>query len=110
MRQEAIVTTSELAREVFVLVEAKTLGKASPAEFEMAYQIRVATDRIRFAIKQIEQFSGNCSSVHETGLQLVDALDRLQAAEQHFQQRFHSARNLNAATSSLQTPNGDFEQ
>ena len=51
-------------------------GRPSPIEFEMAYQARVAGDRIRFAIKYIEQ-STQCSElVREVSLQLLDALNR----------------------------------
>lgn len=48
---------AELAREVFAIVEAKVRSRPSPMEFEMACQIRVAADRIRFAIKATEQFA-----------------------------------------------------
>jgi hypothetical protein len=42
---------SELVQEVFSLIESKALRHPSPIEFEMAYQARVALERIRFAIK-----------------------------------------------------------
>lgn len=82
---------SRLAQEVFSIVETEVLKRPAPIDFEMAYQVRVAIDRIRFAIKQIEQFSLNSGPVQETGFQLVDALDRLETADRHFQLRFHSA-------------------
>lgn len=59
----------------------------SPIEFEMAYQARVAIDRIRFAIKHTEQFARQTDRSREVGLQLLDALDRLEALDRHFQAR-----------------------
>lgn len=81
---------SRLAQEVFSVIESEVLRRPSPVEYEMAYQVRVAMDRLRFAIKQIEQFSLNCGPGQETGFQLLDALDRLEAADRRFQQWFHS--------------------
>jgi hypothetical protein len=82
------VTTPELARKAFSIVETEILGQPSAAEFEMAYQARVAADRIRFAIKQLEQSNSSPSLVSEASLQLADALDRLETADRHFQERF----------------------
>jgi hypothetical protein len=84
------MTSPEFAREVFSLVEAKILCRPSPTEFEMAYQARVAIDRIRFAIKVTEQADKKPEQLREAGLQLLDALDRLEAAERSFQCRFRS--------------------
>lgn len=81
---------NELAREVFTIVEAKVRSRPSPIGFEMAYQIRVAIDRIRFAIKATEQFTNGHQESKEAGLQLVDALDRLEATDRHFQERFRT--------------------
>ena len=47
---------SELAEELFEVIEARSPARPTPMEFEMAYQARVAIDRIRFAIKHTEQF------------------------------------------------------
>lgn len=52
------MTTFELVRHVFSLVEAKVLSQPSSAEFEMAYQAHIATEKIRFAIKRTEQARG----------------------------------------------------
>lgn len=52
--------------------------------FEMAYQIRVAIDKIRFAIKATESYPSNPAVTLETRMQLVDALQRLQSAERRF--------------------------
>lgn len=83
---------TELAREVFAIVEAKVRSRPSPMEFEMAYQIRVAIDCIRFAIRATEQSSRQPPpQLQEASLQLLDALDRLESADRTFQRCFRSA-------------------
>lgn len=65
-----------------------------PGEFELAYQVRVAIDCIRFAVKVTEQSVEEPNQVRqaslrqEANIQLLDALDRLQSAERRFQVRF----------------------
>jgi hypothetical protein len=56
-------------------------------KFEMAYQARVAVEKIRFAIRQTEQIAGHTDRAHEVGLQLLDALDRLESIDRRFQVR-----------------------
>lgn len=58
--------------------------------FEMAYQVRVAIDRIRFAIKATEQFAHGSQPLQEINMQLLDALNRLESAELEFQRGFPS--------------------
>jgi hypothetical protein len=60
-------------------------------EFEMAYQARVAIDRIKFAIKHAEQFARPCDAMREVGLELLDALGRLEALDRRFQARSRMA-------------------
>jgi hypothetical protein len=50
------IVRSELAEEIFALIEARSHARPTPMEFEMAYEARVAMHRIRFAIKHAEQF------------------------------------------------------
>ena len=61
--------------------------RPSAIEFEMAYQARIAIDRIRFAIKQTEQFGSPSEQIREAGLQLLDALQRLETVDRRFQDR-----------------------
>jgi hypothetical protein len=61
--------------------------RPSAVDFEMAYQARVAIDRIRFAIKVSDQALPTRESLQEIGIQLLDALERLENAERHFQAR-----------------------
>ncbi len=62
-------------------------SRPSPLEFEMAYQARIAIDRIKFAIKHTEQFVRPSDALREVGLQLLDALQRLEALDRRFQAR-----------------------
>jgi hypothetical protein len=79
---------SRLMGESLGILDVDVRSRPSAAEFEMAYQARVAIDRIRFAIKQTEQFAPQTDQIREAGLQLLDALERLQSAERNFQRRF----------------------
>jgi hypothetical protein len=54
----------------------------------LAYQARIAVERIRFAIRQTDSVTANQPVLQEVGMQLLDALDRLETAERHFQERF----------------------
>jgi hypothetical protein len=60
---------------------------SSPSPIEMAYQARVAIDRIKFAIKQAEQFAPRTDQIREANLQLLDALERLETVDRCFQER-----------------------
>jgi hypothetical protein len=70
----------------------------SAIEFEMAYQARVAIDRIRFAIKHTEQFGPRSDQMREAALQLVDALQRLETVDRSFQARSRSMESRSAAS------------
>lgn len=82
----------ELAREVFSLIESEALRRPSPIEFEMAYQGRVAAERIRFAIKAMEQARSTAVSLEEASLQLLDALDLLESVDRRFNIGFAAAQ------------------
>jgi hypothetical protein len=77
----------ELADEILALIEARSQAEPTAMEFEMAYQARVASDRIRFAIQHTEQFAPHTDQMREAALQLLDALERLELAERKFQER-----------------------
>ena len=57
----------------------------------MAYQARIAIDRIKFAIKHADQFGKPCDTMREAGMQLLDALQRLEALDRRFQARSRNA-------------------
>jgi hypothetical protein len=79
---------SAIMQEVVKLIEADVQSRPTPFEFELAYQARIAIDRIRFAIKQTEQAGGRAEQLREAGMQLLlDALARLESVERLFQQR-----------------------
>jgi hypothetical protein len=61
-------------------------SRPSAIEFEMAYQARVAIDRIKFAIKHTEQFGQRTDQIRDAGLQLLDALQRLEMVDRRFQE------------------------
>jgi len=73
--------SSEAMHQILEQIETDVQSRPSPIEFEMAYQARLAIDRIRFAIKHIEQFAPRTDSMREAGLQLLDALERLESVD-----------------------------
>jgi hypothetical protein len=87
--------------QILQTIESEVRSKPSAMEYEMAYQARIAIDRIRFAIKQTEQFGRHSDQGREASLQLLDALDRLETADRHFQSRFHGACALRTSGNGL---------
>jgi hypothetical protein len=79
--------SSEIMHQIVETIEAEVRSTPSPLEFEMAYQTRVAIDRIKFAIKHTEQFAKPCIHTREACLQLLDALNRLESLDRRFQIR-----------------------
>jgi hypothetical protein len=79
--------------QIVEAIEAGVQSRPSAMEFEMAYQARVAIDRIKFAIKHTEQFARPCGTMREAGLELLDALDR------RFQIRSRCAADRNGTMS-----------
>jgi hypothetical protein len=79
--------TSEFAQEIFALIDARSQIRPTPTEFEMAYQARVAIDRIRFAIRHTEQLAPRTDQMREVDFQLLDALQKLEAVDRRFQSR-----------------------
>jgi hypothetical protein len=77
--------------QIVEAIEADVQSRPSAMEFEMAYQARVAIDRIKFAIKHTEQFARPCGTMREAGMELLDALERLEALDRRFQVRSRRA-------------------
>jgi hypothetical protein len=73
--------------QILETIETEVNARSSSIEFEMAYQMRVATERIRFAIRQAEQYGPKTDPMREIGVQLLDALERLESADRKFQLR-----------------------
>jgi len=86
---------SETLRHILETIETDVQSRPSAIEFEMAYQSRVAIDRIKFASKHTEQFSASCIHMREAGLQLLEALERLESLDRHFQIRSRVAARAN---------------
>jgi hypothetical protein len=78
---------SEAARAFLSEIEAEIASRPNSVEFEMAYQARVAADRIKFAIQHAEQFGPRTDQMREVNLQLLDALQRLEILDRRFQER-----------------------
>jgi hypothetical protein len=79
--------SAEIARQPNAMLDDAANTGASPMEFEMAYHARVAIDRIRFAIRHTEEFGRHSGPWREVGLQLLDALERLESVDRRFQNR-----------------------
>jgi len=78
---------SEMLRQIVETIDTDVQSRPSATEFEVAYQSRVVIDRIKFAIKHTEQFARPCETMREVGLELLDALERLEALDRRFQAR-----------------------
>ena len=50
-------------RQIVETIEADVQSRPSAIEFEMAYQARIAIDRIKFAIKHADQFGKPCDAM-----------------------------------------------
>ena len=83
--------------EILEMVETEVQSRRTRIEFEMAYQARVAIDRIRFAIKQTEQFAPRTDQMREVGLQLLDAIERLESADRSFLKRLRGPDRLHSS-------------
>ena len=79
--------SSEVRRQILQAIEDGVNSRPSAIEFEMAYHVRVAIDRIRFAIKHSEKFGPRTDQAREVGMQLFDALERLETIDRRFQVR-----------------------
>ena len=76
-------------------IEAEMKFRPSPLEFEMEYKGGVEIERIKFAIRHTEQFAKPCVHMREAGLQLLDALERLESLDRRFQARSRVAAHGN---------------
>jgi hypothetical protein len=84
------MSTAEFARKVISMIDPDRQSHPGPVGFEMAYQARVAIDRIRFAIRVTEINREQSEPLQDARMQLLDALERLEAAERRFQDRWRS--------------------
>ena len=70
----------------------------SAGEFELAYQARIAIDRIRLPIRHVEQFGKPCDQMRDANLQLLDVVEGLETAERRFRARSRcSGRSKNGS-------------
>ena len=89
---------SETMHRIVELIESSAQSRPSPMEFEMAYQARVAMDRIRFAIKLTEQFGPHTDQMWDAGIQFLEALQRLEVVDRRFQTRSRADSGSQCAT------------
>ena len=107
MRNDDInMRKTDLATEVFSLIEARFNSRPSAIEFEMAYQIRVAIDCIRLVIKATDVYDDEPQLVYEAGQQLLEALERLVRAERHFQRWSRQGSSSDASKAARNNVNG----
>jgi hypothetical protein len=86
---------SEIMRQIIQTIEDDVAARPSAIEFEMAYQVRVAIDRIKFAIRHADQFGKPSDAMREAGMQLLDGLQRLETVDRRFQTRSRMAESHN---------------
>ena len=102
--------SSEIMHEILEMVETEVQSRRTRIEFEMAYQARVAIDRIRFAIKQMEQFAPHTDQMREIGLQLLDAMQSLESADRSFLNRLRTPNRLQSSHTPAKGLNGQAEK
>jgi hypothetical protein len=78
---------SKIMHEIIKKTESAAHSHPSPMEYEMAYQARIAMDRIRFAIKHANQFSHPSEQMLQASMHLLEALERLEHLDRRFQAR-----------------------
>jgi hypothetical protein len=87
----------EITRELNSMLHAAALSGPSSVEFELAYHARVVMDRIRFAIRITDQSRPEADELREVGIQLMDALDRLEKIDRRFRTRLKPGENNHIA-------------
>jgi hypothetical protein len=102
--------SSEIMHQIFQSIEAEVQSRPTPIEFEMAYQGRVAMDRIRFAIKHIEKFGPRTDQMREAVLQLLRVLQRLETVDRRFQERSQVGSELKSTRTESATEAGNEQQ
>jgi hypothetical protein len=95
VRRQVPPMSLEIMRQIIDTIEADVASRPSPFEFEMAYQARIAVDRIKFAIRQADQFGKPCDAMKDAGMQLLDALQRLESLDRRFQARSRISASQN---------------
>jgi hypothetical protein len=101
---------SDIMHQILQTIEAEMRSRPTAIEFEMAYQARVAIDRIRFAIKHIEKFGPRTDQMREATLQLLHALQRLETVDRRFQEWSQVGSELKSARTESTTEGGNGQQ
>ena len=61
--------TTKSMYQLLEIIEEEVRSRPSAIEFEMAYQARVVVDRIKFAIRQVEQHANSRRFPHPSALE-----------------------------------------
>jgi len=101
---------SEITHQILRSIEVEVHSQPTVIEFEMAYQVRVAIDRIKFAIKHIEGFGPRTDQMCEAALQLLHALHRLETVDRRFQERSQVGPQAKAARTESANEGGNEQQ
>jgi hypothetical protein len=102
--------SSEAIHQILQTIEDQANSRPSAVGFEMAYQARIAIDRIRFAIKHTERFAPRSDQMREAGMQLLDALQRLETVDRRFQVRSRSLESRFSPLITRESVNGHAGQ
>ena len=94
--------SSEIMHQILQAIEEEVNSRPSAIEFEI--------DRIRFAIKHTEQFCPRSDQLREAGLQLLDALERLETVDRRFQTRSRISREPRHPEAEHAAENGNGER
>lgn len=95
---------SQLLHDILEMIECEVRARPREVDFELAYQARIAIEKIRFVIKHTEVYCPHSAPMRDAGLQLLDALERLESADRKFQER---SRNISR---SQRTTNGHWQK
>jgi hypothetical protein len=104
--QRSCERTGRAAQQILRSLEAEADAQRVPIGFELASQVRVAIDRITFAIKQMEQFASYTDQMREAGLQLLDAMQKLESADRSFLNRLRAPTGLQGSHTPAKDVNG----
>lgn len=97
---------TQLLHEILDILESEVKSRPLDVEFEIAYQARIAIDRIKFAIKHTEQYGPHSEPMRNAGIQLLDALERLERADRRFQERSRTISGPRVGHESATLTNG----
>jgi hypothetical protein len=88
---------SELLHQVVEMIEAEGQARRSGMEFDMAYQARVAIDRIKLAVKRSEQGGGQPDQMRDSGARGRRPMVRISNKDLHEWRAAHKCQSRELA-------------